>query len=169
MKRQASGAPLSERTREVGEVDQGHGFPSGFGKIAGMIAHFPDARDLNKRPLNTFKPLFSTLDPPDIQQLVGVYEAAITGPGWLRMGAGPSLALSGLGDWWGKEFTLQGGANLVLREEKFQRKFPFQITIADSAIDGKPAIACVTPQIAPSPGRISLRRYARSRRGAGWA
>jgi hypothetical protein len=116
-----------------------------------MIAHFPDARDLNKKPLNAFKPLFTTLDPPDIHDLVGVYEAAITGPSWLRMGAGPSLALSGLGDWWGKEFTLQGGANLVLREEKFQRKFPFQITIADSAIDGKAAISLRYPADCPFP------------------
>ena len=39
----------------------------------------------------------------------------------------------------------------MLREEKFQRKFPFQITIADSAIDGKPAISLRYPADCPFP------------------
>jgi len=105
-----------------------------------MIAHYPDARDLNKKALSTFKPLFATLDPPDLKLLTGVYEAAVTGPGWLRMSAGPSLALSGLGGWWGKDFTEGGGINIVLRDGQMQRIIPFQTTLAASAIDGRPAV-----------------------------
>ena len=105
-----------------------------------MIAKIPDARDLNQKPLKAFKPLFATLAPPEIGMLTGVYEAAFTGPGWLRLSAGPSLALSGLGGWWGKDFTDGGGINLVLRSGRLQPIFPFRTVLASSAIDGKPAV-----------------------------
>jgi hypothetical protein len=105
-----------------------------------MIAHIPDARDLNRQPLSAFKPLFSTLPPPDVDTLPGVYETAFTGPEWLRLSAGASLALIGLGGWWGMHFTAEGGNNLVLRQRKIQRLFPFRTTLAASVIDAMPAI-----------------------------
>lgn len=116
-----------------------------------MIAHIPDARDLNRQPLHTFFPLFGTLIPPKPDTLPGVYEAAFTGPGWLRMSAEPSLALIGLGGWWGMHFTAEGGTNLVLRQRKIQRHFPFHITLADSAIDGKPAVIVRYTEACPFP------------------
>ena len=116
-----------------------------------MIAHFPDARDLNRKPLSAFKPLFAMLAPPDLNTLAGVYEAAVTGPGWLRTSAVPSLALSGLGGWWGKEFTQADGSNLVLRDGQIQRVIPFQTTLTASAIDGKPAIVVRYTQDCPFP------------------
>ena len=91
-----------------------------------MIAHIPDARDLNRFPLRLFKPLFATLAPPEPAGLAGKYEAAFTGPGWLRRSAAPALALGGLRGWWGKDFTPGGGTNLVLREDTFAARLPLQ-------------------------------------------
>jgi hypothetical protein len=105
-----------------------------------MIAHIPDARDLNRFPLRLFKPLFATLSPPDPAGLAGKYEAAFTGPGWLRRSAAPALALGGLRGWWGKDFTSGGGANLVLREDTLVHVLPFRASQDASAIDGKPAV-----------------------------
>ena len=105
-----------------------------------MIAYIPDARDLNKKPLTAFKPLFASLSPPELEYLPGMYEAGFTGPAWLRKAAVPSIALGGLGGWWGKEFGAEGGTNLVLREGQMQRIFPFLSVQTASAIDGKPTI-----------------------------
>lgn len=116
-----------------------------------MIAHIPDARDLNRKSLSTFKPFFTTLDPPQLDSLAGVYEAGFTGPGWLRLSAGPSLALGGLGGWWGKDFTPGGGMNIVLRQGQFQRIFPFHTRLDASAIDGKPAIIVRYSEECPFP------------------
>ena len=116
-----------------------------------MIAHIPDARDLNRQPLRAFIPLFGTLSPPELGTLSGVYETAYTGPEWLRLSAGSSLALIGLGGWWGMHFTAEGGNNIVLRQRKFRRLFPFHTTLADSTIDGKPAVIIQYTEACPFP------------------
>ena len=100
------------------------------------------ARRLNQLPLSAFKPLFMSLPPPELALTTGVFQAEFTGPGWLRKIAGPGLALVGLGGWWGKVFDGQGaGANLVSCKGALQRIFPVQLTLAPSAVDGKPSLA----------------------------
>ncbi len=131
-----------------------------------MIAHIPDARDLNRQPLSAFKPLFSTLPPPDVDTLAGVYETAFTGPEWLRLSAGASLALIGLGGWWGMHFTAEGGNNLVLRQRKIQRLFPFHTTLATSTIDGNAGRHRALYRRLPLPVAAYLRRSAADRAGA---
>ncbi|MBM4426400.1 MAG: hypothetical protein FJ031_04085 [Chloroflexi bacterium] len=79
---------------------------------------------------------------PDKTSIRGVYRAAFVGPGWLRTSAGPALALSGLGGWWGKEFSTDGTAvNIVLRAGKFSTRFPMKLVTAKSFIDGRDGLA----------------------------
>ena len=100
------------------------------------------ALSLNLRPLIYFKPLFVSLAPPALAELPGLFQAEFTGPAWLRGLAGPSLALGGLGGWWGKEFGPVGaGFNLVHSREGLERRFPFEVNETKSALDGRPTLA----------------------------
>lgn len=97
---------------------------------------------LNSLSLKQFRELFVSLPVPDAASIRGVYRAAFVGPGWLRTSAGPALVLSGLGGWWGKEFSTDGTAiNIVLRAGKFSTRFPMKLVTARSFIDGKDGLA----------------------------
>lgn len=98
--------------------------------------------DLNILSLKQFRDLFVSLPIPQPTSIRGVYRAAFVGPGWLRSSAGPALALSGLGGWWGKEFSTDGTAiNIVLRAGKFSTRFPMKLVSATSFIDSKEGLA----------------------------
>lgn len=98
--------------------------------------------NLNTLSLKQFRDLFISLPIPQPTSIRGVYRASFVGPGWLRSSAGPALALSGLGGWWGKEFSTDGTAiNIVLRAGKFSTRFPMKLVPAESFIDGKEGIA----------------------------
>jgi hypothetical protein len=96
---------------------------------------------LTGKPFSSFKPFFTTLTPPTVSSLKGVYRGQFTGPAWLCFSAAPSLALAGLGGWWGKIFAGDGtGHNLVLRQGKLQPRFPIQLATIPSLVDGKPGL-----------------------------
>ncbi len=96
----------------------------------------------NSLSLKKFRELFASLSPPEAASLRGVYRASFVGPGWLRASAGPALAVSGLGGWWGKEFSENGKAsNIVLRAGKFSTRFSMELVSAKSLIDGKDGLA----------------------------
>ena len=98
--------------------------------------------DYNSLSLKQFRDLFASLPAPEIDSLRGVYRAAFVGPGWLRASASPSLALTGLGGWWGKEFSADGAAvNIILRAGKFSTRFPMKLVAAKSFIDGRDGLA----------------------------
>lgn len=98
--------------------------------------------DYNSLSLKQFNTLFTSLPVPERDSIHGVYRAAFVGPGWLRASAGPALALSGLGGWWGKEFSGDGTAvNIVLRAGKFSTCFPMQLVAARSFLDGRDGLA----------------------------
>jgi hypothetical protein len=98
--------------------------------------------DTNSLSLKQFRDLFASLPVPELASIRGVYRAVFVGPGWLRASAGPALALSGLGGWWGKEFSPYGTAvNIVLRAGKFSTRFPMKLIKAKSFIDGKDGLA----------------------------
>lgn len=98
--------------------------------------------DYNSLSLKQFRNLFISLPAPQTASIHGVYRAVFVGPGWLRTSAGPALALSGLGGWWGKEFSADGTAiNIVLRAGKFSTRFPMKLVNARSFIDGREGIA----------------------------
>jgi hypothetical protein len=98
--------------------------------------------DKNSLSLKQFRDLFASLPVPEATSIRGVYRAAFVGPGWLRTSAGPALALSGLGGWWGKEFNADGTAvNIVLRAGKFSTRFPMKLVTTKSLIDGSDSLS----------------------------
>jgi hypothetical protein len=108
--------------------------------------------DLNQKSLNYFRGMFASLAIPEPASIRGVYQGCFVGPAWLRSSAGPALALSGLGGWWGKEFSADGSAiNLVLRAGKYGKCFPMKLVPALSFIDGKEGLALHYQQGNPLP------------------
>lgn len=100
----------------------------------------PDTRfePFNRRSLLYFRELFASLQPPEPAGLSGAYRAFFIGPAWLRLTAGPSIALGGMPGWWGKEFGTGGeGLNLLYRRSQFERVMPFTLNERISVVDGK--------------------------------
>ncbi len=97
---------------------------------------------LNRLSFFAFRGLFSSLEPPKAGIMRGFFRGMFVGPGWLRRLAGPLLAVTGLGGWWGKDFSVEGHAcNLVLRNGQYKRCFPMTLVEQGSFIDGKPGLA----------------------------
>jgi hypothetical protein len=97
---------------------------------------------LNRLGLFDFPRLFAELDPPQKETLRGVFKGSFVGPGWLRRLAGPLLAVTGLGGWWGKDFDPKGNAvNLVLRRGQMQRRFPMLLDEEVSRLDQRPGLS----------------------------
>ena len=102
--------------------------------------------------LASFRGLFSSLSAPDPNLLRGIYQAEFVGPLWLRLSAGPALALGGLRGWWGKEFAAHGQAsNLVRRGKALQQVLPMSVDRRISLIDGKPGVTLIYPAGSPFP------------------
>jgi hypothetical protein len=98
--------------------------------------------DYNSLSLPQFHNLFTSLPVPVTDSIRGMYRAAFVGPAWLRTSANPALALSGLGGWWGKEFSADGTAiNIILHAGKFSTRFSMKLVNAKSFIDGKDGLA----------------------------
>jgi hypothetical protein len=97
---------------------------------------------LNGLSLGEFPDLCASLKAPKISDFAGNYRGTFVGPGWLRVSAGPALAVSGLGGWWGKHFEADGRAvNLVQRGGKLEARFPMQLVEVISTFDGQPGLA----------------------------
>ena len=97
---------------------------------------------LNSLGLFGFPRLFAELELPPMDSLRGVFKGSFVGPGWLRWLAGPLLAVTGLGGWWGKEFDLQGNAiNLVQRQGRMERRFPMLLEPEVSRLDRRPGLS----------------------------
>jgi hypothetical protein len=102
------------------------------------------ADSLNQLSLTSIRRLFNTLDPPDAASMQGLHRGLFAGPGWLRASAGPLLAITGLGGWWGKEFGPSpeaGAINLVLRRGEYRRIFPMYFVQQLSHLDGRHGLA----------------------------
>jgi len=109
-------------------------------------------QQLNKRSLTSFKSLYSSLSPPALDVLRGVYQAAFVGPWWLRTIAGPGLYPLGLGGWWGKQFDGRGqGANIVRHRDQLSTKLPVSLHERPSLLDGRPCLVVVYEADAPFP------------------
>lgn len=93
----------------------------------------------------THREQFASLELPEA--LAGVWQGEPVGPGWYRALAGPSLAIGGLGGWWGKEFDGQGGIdNLLQRGGSLRRTLQGEVRQAESLVDGKPCLRIVYPK-----------------------
>jgi hypothetical protein len=93
----------------------------------------------------TYRKQFASLEPPE--SLARVWQGEPVGPGWYRALAGPSLAIGGLGGWWGKEFDGQGGIdNLLERDGALRRTLRGEVRRAESLVDGRPCLRIVYPK-----------------------
>lgn len=101
------------------------------------------AQQLNRLSLSAIRRHFSTLEPPDPLSLHGLHRGLFIGPRWLRAAFGPMLVVTGLGGWWGKEFSSggNGAINLVIRQGEYRRIFPMNFINQPSHLDGKPGLA----------------------------
>ena len=89
------------------------------------------------KSIREFKARYATLDPPE--SLEGLWRGKPVGPGWFVTLAGPSLAIGGLGGWWGKDFDGREGIdNLLKRDGVLRRTLPGRLQEAASLLDGKP-------------------------------
>lgn len=97
---------------------------------------------LNQLSLREIRQLFKTLVPPEANSLRGLQRGLFVGPGWLQRLWGPTLAISGLGNWWGKDFDDKGKAvNLVRRKGLIERRFPMYLVEHVSYMDGQLGLA----------------------------
>jgi hypothetical protein len=107
---------------------------------------------LTKGSLLSFRTLFSSLTPPALASMQGIYQSAFVGPLWLRTIAGPGLYPVGLGGWWGKQFDGRGrGSNIVNRGGRLATKLPVTLAETPSLIDGAPCLAVIYPAESPFP------------------
>jgi len=92
--------------------------------------------------LSAYAQAFKRLSAPSEPELHGRFRAEFIGPAWLRLTAGPSVALAGLRHWWGKELSGPGPAyNLVERRGSMVRTLPMQLGLAGSLVDGRTCAA----------------------------
>jgi hypothetical protein len=98
--------------------------------------------------------LFQSLSPAPAASRAGFYRARFVSPWWLRLSAGPSVALSGLPGWQGKRFIDAGSATNVLRNQQgLKEKLLMHCVEGPSLIDGKNAVALHYPSTGPLPWR----------------
>jgi hypothetical protein len=109
-------------------------------------------QQLARGSLASFRTFFSSLAPPGLASMQGVYQSAFVGPWWLRAIAGPGLYPIGLGGWWGKQFDGQGqGSNIVRRRGQLTTRLPVTLAEAPSLIDGRPCLAVLYLPESPFP------------------
>ncbi len=107
---------------------------------------------LNKLSRTDFYHLFATASVPTMANTAGIYRASFVGPAWLRVGAGPTLAVSGLRNWWGKHIREDGTANnLVLREGKLEARLTMHLVDTTSMLDGRHTLALIYDEENPFP------------------
>ena len=105
-----------------------------------------------KGSLASFRALFSSLTPPALTAMQGVYQSAFVGPLWLRTVAGPGLYPLGLGGWWGKQFDGRGqGSNIVLRGGRLSTRLAVTLVEQPSIVDSQPCLAVLYRPELPFP------------------
>ena len=84
----------------------------------------------------------------------GQWRARFIGPWWLRLSAGPSIALSGMPGWYGKRFASpQAAHNLQRRGDTLQALLPMHCSEQASWLDGRPCAALGYGESARRPWR----------------
>lgn len=110
--------------------------------------------DLSRAGLATITAYFKTLSAPEESSRQGFYHACFIGPWWLRISAGPSVALAGLAKWQGKAFvTSTQAVNIVLVGQQRQPMLSMTCATKPSRLDQKPALVMSYGRLAPIPWR----------------
>jgi hypothetical protein len=108
--------------------------------------------ELDKLPMRDFSRLYGEMAVGDAAVPKGVYKGTYVGPAWLKAIAPPSMVVSGLGGWWGKDFIAGGKTyNLVQRKNEIRPVIPMQLVLINSRLDGAPALALIYDKQNPFP------------------
>jgi hypothetical protein len=98
--------------------------------------------ELKGQSLSNVRRYFAALAPPEPGSMAGIHRGIFVGPSWLTPLWPPTLAVSGLGGWWGKQIDAEDEAiNLVKRQGRFERRFPMYMVEQTSYLDGAPGRA----------------------------
>lgn len=118
----------------------------------------PGAHDVRRLGFAQYSAVFGSLSKPKAPPLPGDYLAEFVGPAWLRLTAGPSLALTSLSGWRGKRFALGSAVNLVARRgsAQLQEALAMQPRVEPSSVDGQPAVRLHYPPSAGVPWRWAI-------------
>jgi hypothetical protein len=107
---------------------------------------------LNQLSRKEFSQLFATASVPVLANMAGYYRTSFVGPAWLRAGAGPTIAMGGLSNWWGKHIREDGTAvNLVRKGEQLEPRLAMRLIDTTSLLDGRHTLALVYDQENPFP------------------
>ncbi len=111
-------------------------------------------RPVQELSLSQCRQLFATLLPPSEAVRCGRFRAQFLGPWWLRLAAGPSIALSGLPGWQGKRFIAPDSATNCLRTRAGEREaLSMQCVAESSLVDGRPGLSLRYGERGPIPWR----------------
>ena len=107
---------------------------------------------INHLSLPEIRRFFSTLSPPEVASLPGLHRGFFVGPAWLTPLWPPTLAITGLGGWWGKDIDEAGEAvNIVRQKGVYQRRFRMYPVECTSHLDGKNGLALLYREENPFP------------------
>jgi hypothetical protein len=110
--------------------------------------------DLRTQSVSKLKALFSTLQAPATDMCSGFYRAEFIGPWWLRFSGRPSVALSGLPGWQGKQFLSDATAtNILLKKGQTRQALLMRCVNGVSQVDGRHGLALHYGTDAPRPWR----------------
>ena len=98
--------------------------------------------DLNALSLTQLHARYAQLPAVAPQVRLGSWRATFVGPWWLRLSAGPSVALSGLPGWYAKRLsTPEAAVNLLRSSAGLREALPMACSEQASWLDGKPCAA----------------------------
>ncbi len=110
--------------------------------------------DIRTQSIAKLKALFSTLQAPATDMCSGFYRAEFIGPWWLRVSGRPSVAMSGLPGWQGKQFLSNTTAtNVLLKKGQTRQALLMHCVGGVSQVDGKQGLALHYGADAPIPWR----------------
>ncbi len=109
---------------------------------------------MNTNSVRSLRQAFLSLEPPDLDTLVGTYRGEYVGPAWFRRLMDFTATLTVLRGWWGKDFHSPGHCeNLVSRRGSIERVLPVDVVQAVSVLDGKMGITLPYGPDSPLPYR----------------
>lgn len=105
-----------------------------------------------EQAIRNYRLVYEQLTPPSAESLLGTHRGMILGRKLHRFISRPSLFLTRLGGWWGKQFeTTDQGINIVQRRGRWRTTLPMLLEERLSLLDGKPSLVIVYPPASPWP------------------
>lgn len=117
-----------------------------------------DPAEVDLGSLRALREAFRVAGEPDLARLVGVHEAELVGPFWVRAAGPMTMRLGRMPGWCGKRFDADEdgdgvlhGANRVRRRGVVADSVVMTARLAASRVDRRPALVVSYPPEAPFP------------------